>query len=146
MRKVDISTLLSRNQALSAISELPFFFLISKLLFVLCAFDLRKFDFANPCSRPSIPDFCRQGKVELAAINFSSWRALFQFCSGCYFAIAHGLRFRLSQICKCWFAHARSRHCARRTGISRAPSSPSTPVVCHRFRLFAAIVRPLRPH
>ena len=26
MRKVDISTLLSRNQALSAISELPFFF------------------------------------------------------------------------------------------------------------------------
>ena len=86
-REVDIDALLSRDQPIFAISELAVFVRcrIRSLFCVpsICAISTLQASTQNP----PIPGLSRWHKAELAAKEFSSTKSLFQFFSGCCFAL-----------------------------------------------------------
>ena len=86
-RKADISALLSRDQPVFAISESAIFVLF-RVCCLLCVPSKCAFSTLQALAQsPSIPDLRRKNKAEFAASQFSSTKSLFQFFSGCCFAL-----------------------------------------------------------
>ena len=79
--------MLSRDQPVFAISESAIFVLF-RVCCLLCVPSKCAFSTLQALAQsPSIPDLRRKNKAEFAASQFSSTKSLFQFFSGCCFAL-----------------------------------------------------------